>query len=165
VLYFNKFIEYTDGEITKYYYLGDRLIATRFDSAATMAQLLAGRVLERPTYWAIPIEVALPGISLTLLLLVLSPIPTAARVRAGVTPCRAVGAMLTLLWGRSRWYSSRPSRRMRIGSGSRARFGTTTRTTAARRSRSATTREISNTRSVTAPMATCARAATASIRS
>jgi len=99
VLYFSNLLEYTDGEITKYYFLGNRLIATRFDPAESMARLLAGASLRPPELWGIPVVVAGPGLLLALLMLAAAVGPKKVRIGVAVARSRALGAVLILLWG------------------------------------------------------------------
>ncbi len=101
VLYFGRLAEYSDGDLLKYYYLGERLIATRLDHVSSLAQLRAGAPFRPPPPWRIPARLSLPLFG-GILLLLAAPRPPRARSRSRrprVAPARAAGAALALVWG------------------------------------------------------------------
>jgi len=99
VLYFSNLTEYTDGELTKYYFLGDRLIATRFDSAANLSQLLAGRRLRPPDLVYVPRPLVIGGVGISLLLFLVLIGPRRIRVGVALAPSRISGSILIVMWG------------------------------------------------------------------
>ncbi len=96
VLYFSELAEYNDGLFMKYYFAGDRLLATRVDTAPSYAQLLNGYTLRPEFDWSVPFAIA--GVAVwgagTLLILIPGRIWRPAPAR---NPARAAGSALLLI--------------------------------------------------------------------
>lgn len=96
--YFGRFAEYQNGELTKYYYVDDLLIANKVNEAPTLSGLLAGGSLNRRFEWEVPKEVVF-GTSVLVLLLLVSPGASLFRRRGLIAVPRALGGVLLVVAG------------------------------------------------------------------
>jgi len=98
VLYFNDYLEYQDGQVQKYYFLGNRRLAARVDDAELTALLFGGYRLGRKLDWGPLVQGgALVLLGSALLLLLVRSGRSPVRVGVAVSSSRALGSSLLVV--------------------------------------------------------------------
>jgi len=111
--YFNQYVESQNGQITKYYYAGGRLIASRDRTWTDLSEVPAGFVAPSEAL-LLPVfpPAVVGGFAFLILVLLVGPGPRTVRVRMAVAPSRAVGVVVIF------FVSAWPTRALACGGGS-----------------------------------------------